>query len=239
MKANIGPHKKWFGPYQLAETLCFWVKPQKDEYGIPTRPEWVTDFGEWLAYGSVRPEPEVGDSWSIADDRKPTWIHRFLIWIHSFQKRNVQVRIDPWDTWGADDTLAHIILPLLKQLNENKHGAPFVDDEDVPEELRSTSAPPKENEWDTDENHFKRWDWVLGEMIFAFKTKVGDLKDWEDQFHTGESDIIWVKEEGGTYRMDRGENDTHQYDIEGAKAYQERISNGFRLFGKYYESLWS
>ena len=27
-------------------------------------------------------------------------------------------------------------------------------------------------------------------------------------------------------------------DQEGMKAEQERISNGFRLFGKYYEALW-
>ncbi len=43
-----------------------------------------------------------------------------------------------------DYTLSHIVVPMLKQLKETKHGAPFVDDEDVPEELKSTSAPPKE-----------------------------------------------------------------------------------------------
>ena len=52
-----------------------------------------------------------------------------------------------------DHTLAMIIVPMLKQLKETKHGAPFVDDEDVPEELKSTSAPAKENDWDTDDNH--------------------------------------------------------------------------------------
>ena len=32
--------------------------------------------------------------------------------------------------------------------------------------------------------------------------------------------------------------DYNDWDMEGMKAEQERISNGFRLFGKYYESLW-
>ena len=29
-----------------------------------------------------------------------------------------------------------------------------------------------------------------------------------------------------------------KYDFEGRKEYQKRISNGFRLFGKYYQALW-
>jgi hypothetical protein len=90
------------------------------------------------------------------------------------------VRIDRWDTWSMDSTLAAIVLPMLRQLQDTKHGAPHVDDEDVPEVLRSTAAEPKENEWDTDSNHFLRWDWVLDEMIWAFEQKVAD--DAEGQF---------------------------------------------------------
>jgi hypothetical protein len=61
--------------------------------------------------------------------------------------RRVKVRIDSYDTWSMDHTLAHIILPMLKQLQASKHGAPNVNDRDVPAELRSTAAPPKENEY--------------------------------------------------------------------------------------------
>jgi hypothetical protein len=49
-----------------------------------------------------------------------------------------------------------------------------VDDEDVPEELKSTSAPPKECVWDVDANHFKRWDYILDEMIWSFEHKLKD-----------------------------------------------------------------
>ena len=52
--------------------------------------------------------------------------------------QKVKVRIDEWDTWSMDSTLALIILPMLKQLQETKHGAPLVDDADVPKRLRST-----------------------------------------------------------------------------------------------------
>jgi hypothetical protein len=77
---------------------------------------------------------------------------------------------------------------------------------------------------------------VLDEMIFAFNSKVDD--DWEEQFETGTSDLQWKQLEGGMSQIVEGPNHTREYDWEGRKAYQERISNGFRLFGKYYENLW-
>jgi len=66
--------------------------------------------------------------------------------------RQEDVFLDKWDSFNADHTIALIVAPLLQQLKLTKHGSGMVDDEDVPEELRSTSAPPKENEWDTDAN---------------------------------------------------------------------------------------
>ena len=238
MRVKIDGYKNWFGPYQLAKLLCFWAKPVKSEYDFESEPQWVHNFGEWLAHGSVEPEPKVGEISSWDRERHDTLLSRFLTWIHSKQKRTIKVQIDRWDTWSMDHTLGYIVLPMLKQLKATKHGSPFVDDKDVPAELRSTAAPPKENDYDTDENHFKRWDWVLDEMIFAFETKAGSLEDWEDQFHTGEHDIQWKKLEGGNSEMIRGPNDTSKYDMKGRKAYQKRISNGFRLFGKYFENLW-
>jgi hypothetical protein len=83
-------------------------------------------------------------------------------------------------------------------------------------------------------------------MIYAFEKKNQD--DWTAEFHSGVTDMVWtpVDAEGNEVargdhkylRMARGLNDTHVYDAEGAKKVQDRISNGFRLFGKYYESLW-
>ena len=141
--------------------------------------------------------------------------------------QQIKVRIDRWDTWSMDHTLAHIVLPMLIQLKATKHGAPWVDDEDVPEELRSTSAPPKENEYDTDDFHFKRWDWVLDEMIWAFEQKCRD--DWQDDYY---GDYVEDQKNGsmaGSFEW---------IDHEGRAAHQERMTNGFRLFGKYFENLW-
>lgn len=128
------------------------------------------------------------------------------------QERRVDVHVDGYDVWGADVTLAMIIHPTLVKLKKQMHGAGQVDDEDVPEELRSTFAPAVENEWDVDDNYFKRWDWVLDEMIWAFE-HIAD-ESWEDEYWDG--------------KMSR-------------KAFDEmnaRIERGTMLFGKYYRNLW-
>jgi hypothetical protein len=238
MRVKIGKYKNFFGPYQLAEKLCFWAKPVKDEYGFKDNPDWVHDFGEWLAHGSIEPEDQVGDRKKMFGDERPvTWIYKFLLWIDRLKgERKIKIHIDKWDTWDMNSTLALIILPMLKQLKESKHGAPFVDDEDVPDELKRTSAPAKENEWDTDDNHFKRWDWVLDQMIWAFENIVD--QEWESQFHTGVYDTYFEKQADGNYLMGKGDQDTSHFDAEGYKAYDARISNGTRLFGKYYRNLW-
>ena len=155
------------------------------------------------------------------------WLYNYTINLYLDKRsgRKIKVRIDPEDTWSMDHTLAPIIVPMLKQLKETKHGSPLTDDEDVPEELRSTNAPPKKDEYDLDANHFKRWDWVMDEMIWAFEQKQDD--DWESAYYKYEEDpsemfglkLVWS-------------------DDEGRKAHQARMTNGFKLFGKYYENLW-
>jgi hypothetical protein len=146
-----------------------------------------------------------------------------------------------------DHTLADIVLPMLRQLKETKHGAPYVDPKDVPEHLQPKRQTKKEKETGhTDSTHFERWDWVLDEMIFAFEMKSRD--DWQSEFHSGEIDIEWVpvdrdgnpvdRTDARWFEMRRGPRDTHVYDADGARLVQNRITNGFRLFGKYFESLW-
>lgn len=240
MKVKIDGYSDYFGPYQLAEKLCFWVKDEVDEYGIPRKPDWVHDFGEWLAHGSVEPEPEVGEvrDFLSGKDRKITWLYKFLLWIEKVKpERKVEVRIDRYDTWSMDYTLGLIALPMLKQLKEEKHGAPFVDLEDRPAHLIPDVEPNRLN-GDTDEFHFQAWDWVMDEMIFAFETKSGDNQDWEDQFRSGEIHFQTKKLDNGMSELVKGPNDTSETDWEGMRSYGERIQNGFRLFGKYYQSLW-
>ena len=150
--------------------------------------------------------------------------------------RKVSIKVHDYDTWNIDHTLSLIITPLLKQLKETKHGAPLVDDEDVPDSIKSTSAKPEEKEYDTDEFWFDRWNYVIDEMIFAFESISGD---WESQFHHGEFDYSFKETEKDGFKTIEFNRDNYYFDEKGHEACYERIKNGLRLFSKYYFGLWT
>lgn len=240
MKVWISNYRNhWYSPYTWLDHL-FWWKP------------W-SRCSRWTLQQTVEDQEREDSQWVDRPEWVDRWADRLMPISQAIQwvldrvhPRIEYVRIDRWDTWSMDATLAMIVLPMLRQLKRDKHGAPNVDDEDVPEHLRSTSADPKENEWDTDSNHFDRWDWALDEMIFAFEMK--NRGDWTQDFHSGVIDMQWIpvdregnpvpKGEHKYYQMTRGPNDTSEWDQEGQARVQARITNGFRLFGKYYEALW-
>ena len=215
-KSNYRYH--WISPYKILETVLFWKNWDDIDYETP-----------WVEKWSNRLMP-FSKAWQS-----------FMDFIHP---KIDYVKIDRYDTWSMDNTLADIILPMLKQLQKDKHGAPNVDDEDVPMELQSWTSPAK-GEYDVDGHHFARWDYVLGEMIFAFECKVKD--NWDDQFWSGTSKFETVEtgetvfnpvtqKVEKTYQMvQKGD---YKCDWEGRQKMQDRISNGFRLFGRYYENLW-
>jgi len=204
MKIYISKYRShWVSPYKILEKIYFWREIDYDE---PIIKKW-----------SDRLQPFC-EAWQ-----------KFLDTVHP---RIQYVKIDQWDTWSMDHTLAYVVLPMLKQLKETKHGAPMTDDEDVPDNLKSTSAKPKEDEWDTDEFHFQRWDWILDEMIWAFERKTidDDESEFFDHSENEPGGFPWDKD--GAYVSKT------KVDWEGLKAHQARKTNGYRLFGKYYEALW-
>ena len=226
MKVYLSNYRNhWLSPYTILEKVFFW---REIDYNEPIIEKW-----------SDRLNP-ICVAW-----------HDFLDFVHP---RINYVKIDYYDTWSMDHSLANIILPMLKQLKETKHGSPHVDPEDVPEELRTIGhvdwSPQLEFEFDEDEQYKKdswdithrQWDYVLNEMIFAFEHKVDD--SWEEEFSSGEFDLIHTPckwdDEGKPllYSMEEGPNHTYKCDYEGMKKVQERMANGFRLFGKYYSGLW-
>ena len=83
-----------------------------------------------------------------------------------------KIVIHDYDLWNFDYSLAKVILPALLRIREDKSGTPFVDDQDVPEEIRSTTI--KENGLNIDEFFHDRWAFVIGEMIFAFENILND-----------------------------------------------------------------
>lgn len=149
-----------------------------------------------------------------------------------------EVKIDYYDTWSAEWTLAQIAYPLLVQLKEDKQGAPYTVDDDVPEELRSYNAPPKEQDWDTDEFHFLRWDWILQEMIYAMK-EIAENNPEEPVVYKKVRESEMKEHPNGAVEV----IDSGLEEIEGMKEerlkYTNRVQNGCRLFGVYFQNLWS
>ena len=223
MKVYIGPYENWFGPHQLAEKLCFWARKNVvDEYGMRDYPEYVFKLGEWLAYGKWRGIDDIPTDarnlFKAVDEEKKTVLYRLLERIESKKKRKIKIRIDKWDTWSMDHTLALIALPMLKQLKETNHGSVQVDLEDVPSEMRMTSTEdwndqlvfdfyndPELSKQNIQCDIHDRWNWVMDEMIFAFE---------------------FIVDEDNRY--------SHKFD----QAVEDRVANGLKLFGKYYRGLW-
>ena len=204
--------KVYIGPYKN------WIGPWQIAHSIPFLNEDQKD--------------------RLSDYLSKTWVNKFCDWINDLRgDRNINIRIDPYDVWSMDNTLAHIILPMLKQLKATKHGSACVDDEDLPTTMRYTSKK-SEDDYETEDHwvHHK-WDWVLNEMIWAFEQH---LTNWEVQYIIKEGEIDWdehPEDEGKDVIPFRWKKE-YVVNWEGRKAHQERIQNGFRLFGKYYSNLW-
>jgi hypothetical protein len=183
--------------------------------------------------------------WSIEDEEMDRWDHLFEKFSDKMQvvlnatvnkiqdrrKRKVKVRVDYYDVWGADHTLGLVILPTLKLLREKKHGSPFVDAEDVPQELRPTEEAGPDNGY-TDNSVHERWEWILNEMIWAFEQIVDEDHD-RKFFDHSESDAAEKAGEDITESWKK-----IKIDKEGLDAHYSRIKRGTTFFGKYFQGLW-
>jgi hypothetical protein len=223
MKVYLSGYRNhWISPYTVMEIIFFWTDWSKcgRSKGVIADTDYV-DHPIWVEKCTKYIRPICGVIQSVLD-----FIHPPIKY----------VKIDRYDTWSMDYTLSYIILPMLKQLKEESHGSPWIDDEDVPTELRSGKKNRKfKNNPDVqaldiedDTLLHKRWAWVLDEMIWAFEQKVQD--DPESKFfdYTGCPDNMpWDSGYVGP-----------KVDWDGLNAYNDRKRNAFRLFGKYYENLW-
>lgn len=169
-----------------------------------------------------------------------TWVNGACEWIHSKQKRNIKIRIDNYDTWGMDHTLALIALPMLKQLKATKHGSPMVGDY-----FNQTSnsaqcsfdfyAEGDEAAW---EAGHKAWGEILDHIIWSFEQELDENAD--DKFWTvkGEMDFSKHPEDVGKLSVPLRWKEKPVCDYEGLHAYHAKIQEGFELFGRYYQGLW-
>ena len=112
MKIYINKYRNhWLSPYTILEKVFFWREIDYDE--------------------------PVIERWS---DRLEPFSHALQSFLNKIHPKIDYVKIDKWDTWNMDNTLASIILPMLKQLKNTQHGYTIVDAEDVPVELQGTTT---------------------------------------------------------------------------------------------------
>lgn len=222
MYVKIGKYPNWLGPYQIAEKLFFWLGEQRADR-----------IGEWLA-----------------GKDSETWFYKLCLWYHKKFKNNgnqrTRVVIDKYDTWGMYNTLAVIVLPMLKQLKATKRGSPFCDQDDLPESMRLTQreiaiingetldSTPEERTA-VDNKFFAQFDWILDQMIWSFEQIVNEdeCTCYYDPYDADE------KVEGDDLLSAKQRREMGKFNKEKYRIYQERKQLGFTLFGKYYQNLWT
>lgn len=241
MKVYIGKYKTGLNIYIIVDKIMFWANEEK-----------VSAVTEWISENK---------------DGSPSRTAKLVEKLNSkFFNRKIKVRIDREDVWSMDNTLAYIILPMLKQLKKNKHGSPFIDQKDLPPELRMTKREEKvfnegswnkklkasEEEIEAASNKFhSQWDWVIDRMIWSFEQEL-DEEDHDKYYdpyspdETIEEDIdVTVLNEDGTTSKSKSILSTEwrrkigKYNKEKHLAYEKEKQLGFTLFGKYYQNLWS
>jgi hypothetical protein len=163
--------------------------------------------------------------------------------------RKVDIRIDKYDTWSMDHTLAMIIYPMLLQLKATKHGVPHDFAEVGGEDYDSQQSFDfyKDNHDDLFNQKIKGWDTVLDKMIWSFQQLADD--NYDSKYHHGDPEYDWIKSDTQypnpvtgkmepTYQMVDRNPDDHWYDHVGHKMHEARIQEGIDLFGKYFRNLW-
>ena len=156
----------------------------------------------------------------------PIWFANLCQWVHDRRKRTIKIKLDKYDTWSMDSTLALIIIPMLKQLQRDRHGIP---------------GAMFENDQMTEGDYYKaaeeKWDNIVRHMIWSFEQI---LEEEHDAFVIieGKLDLDKYPEDEGKDRIPLRWEREYEMRWDAFHAYHGRIQEGLDLFGKHYRSLW-
>ena len=211
MKIKLGRYLNYVGPYQIMDAIFFW----HEKY----------------------PEDNLAARWDyklhdrLAEQLASTWVNDVCQWIYNKRKRTVRVKIDAYDVWSMDHTLALVILPMLVELKSQKHGYGWVDDKDVPKAIRSTAPGSRTGlkKYDWDNYAEQRYEYMLNELIWTFEQLASDDDTGQFYDHTAVDRTANINQQMNQLRVDQA----------GLEAHEARIANGLRLFGKYFRTLWT
>lgn len=154
------------------------------------------------------------------------------------RQRNISVKIDRYDTWNLDHTLALIILPALLQYKECCHGIPndFADNsgnDDVNGQMSFDFY--QETHREAFDQSVERWNETLDKMIWSFYQIIVDD---DSRYHHGEAVYTHKKVTGDLSEVVDTNPEDHWYDHKGHELHEQRIQEGLELFGKYFRNLW-
>jgi hypothetical protein len=180
---------------------------------------------------------ETTDRWA---ENSPAWFTDICQWVYDKRKRTMKIKIDKYDTWSMDSTLALIILPMLVQLKLTKHGSAHMPEFDQ----TSNSAQHCFDFYaDGDDEAYAAghasWNAALDEMIWTFEQLQPDC-DWEAQYCSVPAilDLDDYPEDEGKLTIPVRWKTEGKYDWDGMKAHGERIAEGLKLFSSHFQSLW-
>jgi hypothetical protein len=194
----------------------------------------------------------VGETafYNIIETIQSKVVNQVNAWLSSRERANI--RIDDWDTFSLDHTLALVILPALKKFKETGRGSIWIDDIDVPDDIKSIASKPYDSSiGELDEFYEARSNYIIDAMIYSFEKIVDD--SWQNEFYSYENDTI-----GGfdyiavDYDGNKVDEDTYEgkvlYELKndnrmkidnvGIEAVEDKIDFGLLMFGKYYRGLW-
>lgn len=151
MKIYMNKYRShWLSPYKILEKVLFW------------------EDADTIYALSKKDKPYIEKLVKILDV-PCRWLMKLGDVVHP---KVDYVKIDAWDTWSMDITLAQIILPMLKQLKATKHGVPgdFICDKNG-EEIPFEDAE-------------RKWNNALDQMIWSFEEILKD--DADEVFFTND-----------------------------------------------------
>jgi hypothetical protein len=196
MKVYIGKYRTFFSIYKLIDKL------QK----VGVKEDTCDKIGDW--FDRCLPFIQKG-------------LVRLDIWRNRKSTQNSFVKIDYYDTWNVDGTIASIVAPLLKTFINEK-------DESYPGQFEN----------------YEQWEEVMKKMLWSFEQLNAD---WESQFYEVTKskisfNVIRDDKPGSGYQIFNRMNfdgDITRWAPRASEEHRKRIQDGLDLFAKHYFSLWN
>lgn len=170
---------------------------------------------------------------------KPKWMWSdFTYWCKK-QYQRVRHGFPLEESWDFKSHCAKWVLPRLKKLREDTISYPsrLSNSDETFSDQRYFSFYKDVSKGDskTQEYGAIKWNEILDKIIWSFEHMDDDIDPIYPENYDHRQIVVDISEKGTTFRA----ADDRKIDWSPIEAHQRRLQEGFELFGKYYEDLWS